>query len=941
MRKRNVTRIALALMAMFAFSASLVPMAQAAIEVERFDGAIQGPDGSTVSEAGGHPNFTTEFEFAETLDPEAFGGRVPNQSLRDLEVELPPGLVGNPSVAQTCSYAGLAGPDTEGTFPECPVDSQVGLAEVDVAYTGFFPSPIYRVKPRAGVPAGFAMNVASALVFIDTKLVIDDEGNYAIRATSINTSQALPIVGAKLTFWGVPNDRANDPQRLKPVTTNEGGGSYEFGAEPVSQPAPFMSLSTTCTGTSPVVSWRARSWQQPNEWTTGSFPFHDGSTPPNPVVLDGCESLPFEPSVTVKPTSTEADSPTGLDVHLTLPQRENPTGPSTAAMKRIAVTLPEGMSVNASSVNGLGACTSAQIGMGSEAPVACPDSSKIGTVQIKTPLLEEPLGGAVYLAAQGDNPFHSLLSLYVVGESKERGVLIKLAGKVDPDPQTGRLVATFDDNPQLPFDSLDVNLKSGPRAPLINPPTCGGYTSTAQLSPWSAADPDNPMPAEIVTSTSSFQVTSGPGGGACPNGGFDPKLSAGTTNPLSGAYSPFELEVSRADGNQLLSTVSTSLPKGLLGKLAGIPYCPDAALASVPTAEGSGAGQVASPSCPAASRIGSVVVGAGAGSMPFRVDTGAAYLAGPYKGAPLSMAFVTPAIAGPFDLGNVVVRAALQVNPETAQITAVSDPLPTILHGIPLDLRSVRIAIDRDGFTLNPTSCDPMAVASTIAGVGGALASPSSRFQAASCERLAFQPKLALALKGATRRTGHPALKATVTFPGKGASANIRKAQVGLPHSLFLDQGNLGNVCKQADLKAGTCPKSSIYGKARAWTPLLDKPLEGPVYLGVGYGHKLPDLVADLDGQIRILLNGKVDTTKQKGLRNTFEAVPDAPVSKFTIELKGGKKYGLIENSENLCKKAQKASVQFTAQNGKALHLEPKIGLGCGKPKPKKKGAGK
>jgi len=938
MRKRNVTRTALALGAMLLFTVLLSPVAQAAIEVERFDGRIETPEGATVTEAGGHPNFVTEFEFTETLN--AAGNRIPTQSLRDLEVDLPPGMVGNPSVAQTCGDADLAGPETYGLGPQCPVGSQVGFAEVDIAYSPGLPTAIFRMEPRPGVPASFGMNVGGALVNIDTKLVIDDEGHYALRATSLNTSQAVPIVGGRLTFWGVPNDPSNDFQRLR----MEPIGDHlipTLGAEAPGPPKPFMSLPTSCTGTSPVVSWRTRSWQQPNEWTAGSFPFHDGATPPNPVVLDGCESLPFEPSVTVKPTSSEADSPTGLDVHLALPQRENPTGPSTAAMKRIAVTLPEGMSVNASSVNGLGACTSAQIGMGSEAPVACPDSSKIGTVQIKTPLLEEPLGGSVYLAAQGDNPFGSLLSLYVVGESKERGVLIKLAGKVDPDPQTGRLVATFDDNPQLPFDSLDVNLKSGPRAPLINPPACGGYTSTAQLSPWSAADPDHPTPAEIVTSTSSFQVTSGPGGGACPNGGFDPKLSAGTTNPLSGAYSPFELEVSRGDGNQLLSTVGASLPKGLLGRLKGVPYCPDAALAAVPSAEGSGAGQLASPSCPAASRIGSVVVGAGAGSMPFRVDTGAAYLAGPYKGAPLSMAFVTPAIAGPFDLGNVVVRAALRVNPETAQITADADPLPTILHGIPLDLRSVRISIDRPEFTLNPTSCDPMAITAAIGGTGGATANPSSRFQAAGCERLAFKPKLALALKGSTRHGGLPALQATLTFPGKGASANIRRAQVGLPKSLFLEQGNLSNVCKQADLKAGTCPKSSIYGRAKAWSPLLDKPLEGPIYLGVGYGHKLPDLVADLDGQIRILLNGRIDQTKQKGLRNTFEAVPDAPVSKFTLRLKGGKKYGLIINSENLCAKAQRASVQFTAQNGKTLHETPKIGLGCGKAKSKKKATGR
>jgi hypothetical protein len=378
-------------------------------------------------------------------------------------------------------------------------------------------------------------------------------------------------------------------------------------------------------------------------------------------------------------------------------------------------------------------------------------------------------------------------------------------------------------------------------------------------------------------------------------------------------------------------SLEATLPEGLLAKLAGVPLCGDA--------------QATTGDCPASSQVGTTIVGAGAGSNPIYVpEPGKAptgvYLAGPYKGGPYSLVVKVPAQAGPFDLGTVAVRNALYVDPVTTKVTAKSDPLPQILQGIPISYRDIRVELNRPEFTLNPTSCEPMRIDSTVRSASGQSASPSSRFQAASCESLAFKPKLALALKGQTRRAGHPALKATLTYPSKGAFANIQRAQVGLPHSLFLDQGNLNNVCKQADLKAGTCPASSIYGKAKAWSPLLDKPLEGPVYLGVGYGHKLPDLVADLNGQIRILLNGKVDTTKHQGLRNTFEAVPDAPVSKFTLELKGGKKYGLIENSENLCRKAQKASVQFGAQNGKSLHLDPAIGRGCGGKKPKS-GAGK
>jgi len=934
MKIRNTTVVTLALGTVFLLIVLLAPPARAAIEVERFDGGIETPEGVTVTEAGGHPNFVTEFRIAESRN--AAGSRIPTQSLRDLDVDLPPGLVGNPSVAQTCSDADLAGPNATGVVAECPTGAQVGLAEVDAGALGTLSAGIYRMQPHTGIPASFAFNAGSSLVYIDTKLVIDDEGAYALRASSLDTSQALPLVGAKLTFWGVPNDPGNDFQR---IVMEEAGGILlpTFDNRAPGPPVPFMSLPTRCSGTSPVVSMRSRSWQQPTEWTTGSFPFHDGSTPPNPVVLDGCEAVPFEPSVTADPTSTEADSTTGLNVRVTLPQRENPAGPSTSAMKRISLALPEGMAVNTSSVGGLGTCSSAQIGMGTEVPVTCPASSKIGTLSINTPLLEKPIDGSVYLASQGDNPFHTLLSLYLVAESKERGVLIKLAGKVEPNPDTGRLVATFDDNPQLPFDTLEVKLKSGPRAPLVNPPSCGTYTTTSELSPWSAGDPDNPTPAEIVTSRSSFEITAGPGGSPCPNGSFDPRLSAGTADPLAGSFSTFQLAVGRADGTRLLSSVTASLPEGLLGKLANIPYCPDSVLSSVPTAEGSGAGQMANSNCPAGSQIGTVTVTAGAGSNPFEVKTGKAYLAGPYRGAPLSVAFLTPAVAGPFDLGNVVDRAALKVDPETAAITAVSDPLPTILHGIPLDLRNVKVAIDRPEFILNPTSCDPMSIDSTIIGAGGASASPNSRFQAASCASLAFAPKLAMSVKGKTRRAAYPAFKAVLTPPP--GQANIGRAAVSLPPTEYLENAHIRTVCTRVQYAAGPgggaqCPAGSIYGFAKAWTPLLDRPLEGPVFLRSS-DHKLPDLVASLGGQIHIDLDGRIDSP-HKRIRTTFEMVPDAPVSRFVLEMQGGKK-GLLVNNTELCKARPKGTAVFTGQNGKQVTLHPMMKAECGGKKPKKK----
>ncbi len=350
------------------------------------------------------------------------------------------------------------------------------------------------------------------------------------------------------------------------------------------------------------------------------------------------------------------------------------------------------------------------------------------------------------------------------------------------------------------------------------------------------------------------------------------------------------MKVGRKDGEQELKSIGFTLPKGLTGKLAGIPYCPESAIAEAEAK--SGKAEQSSASCPAASQIATVDTSAGVGSEPIHVG-GKVYLAGPYEGAPLSSVIVTPAVAGPFDLGDVVVRAPLFIDPETAQITAKSDPIPTILEGIPLKVRSVVINVDRGDFSLNPTNCESMAAVASIAGSSGATANPSNHFQVTGCQNLKFKPKLQLSLKGSTGRIGHPALKAVVTYPKQGSYANIARAQVNLPHSEFLDQGNLNKTCTKPVLLAGKCPKNSIYGKARAWTPLLEEPLEGPVYLVGGYGFKLPALVAELNGQIRVVLKGKVDSGPNKGIRNTFEAVPDAPVSRFVLEMKGGKKYGL------------------------------------------------
>jgi hypothetical protein len=861
-------------------------------------GVVPGSFFSTVSteQAGAHPNASAGFTLTTTRHVESNGTEVIEPaSLKNVKVETPPGLIGSAKAAPKCSFAQFS----EGG---CPANTIIGSETLilNTAGGGISPGnatllkgdtlPLYNLTPPAGVPAEFATAVLSVVIVL--KAEVRAGGDYGLTMNVGPNSQGGSVFASETMFYG-------NPSRY-----NEGGWP----------PTPFVYNPTSCEG--PQKSWLKVSFYQTNAWT-------------EPVSADqswtGCDAVPFAPTLKVRPTTTIADSPSGFDVDLHIPQSGDPEDLASADLRDAVVTLPDGVAINPSAANGLGTCTTAQFEVKGKDPAQCPDSAKIGNVEIDSPLLDHPIPGGVYVAQPGENPFGSLLAIYIAAYDPLSGIVVKLPGKVEANPITGQLTTRFIENPRLPFEDFRLHFFDGAKAALKTSLTCGPQATAGMLTPWTGTAPRSVG--------DSYTIDSAAGGIACPAdeagapNRFD--FEAGTTSTKAGAYAPFVLHLRRADGTQRLRALNARLPKGLLAKLAGVPYCPDATIAAAGAR--TGREEAATPSCPAASEVGKVSVAAGAGSQPFHLDTGRAYLAGPYKGAPLSLAIVTPALAGPYDLGTVAVRAALRVDPRTAQVSVVSDPIPTILEGIPLDLRELSVSIDRSRFTLNPTSCEPAEVGAEAISPTGAAASLSSRFQVANCGSLAFKPKLKLALRGGTGRAAHPALKATLTFPKQGKFANIRRAQVGLPHSLFLDQGNIGTVCNQAQLQSATCPKGSVYGRAKAWSPLLDKPLEGPVYLGVGYGHKLPDLVADLNGQIRILLNGKIDTTRQKGLRSTFELVPDAPVSRFTLELKGGKKFGLIENSENLCRKTPKASVGFSAQNAKRLHARPKIGVRCGK----------
>ena len=897
-----------------------------------------GLNGLTDSEAGGHPNaVTTSFtiptfkslKYTHVEDP------------KNIVFDLPLGLVGNPQSLPTC-------PEQLVRNAQCPANTQVGRIGLEINEEGGTAATetfaLWNVTPQRGYAAEFGAEYTSRDFFLYADVVHTASG-YHLRVSSpgiVHLAEVYSLTGVQVTFWGDPAAR------------NGSGGSGET--------TPFFSNPADCSaGAIPTTAW-AVSWQQPDRVVRAEYPsYPDGVT--------ACNQLAFAPTFTSRPSTNRADNPSGLNFDLDVPQASGMTDPATPPLRTVTVALPKGMPINPSSADGLASCnpegpeginvgsddisvrgqdlgdpeateygaghpggneSSYDDGLWHTAPGHCPDASQIGTLEVITPLLDHPLPGKLFLGTPECSPCGNadaasgkLIKLFMEINDRKSGVVIKLPGVVRVDPGSGQLTATFRDLPQLPFSKLHLQLNEGGRAPLRTPAVCMGYETTSNLTPWSSPETPDARPSDT------FAISNAAGSGPCPGSEGQqpnaPSFTAGTLNPSAGAYSPFVFKAAREDGTQEFGSLEATLPKGLLGKIAGIPYCSEASIAAAGGT--SGRAERTSPSCSFASEVGTVTVGAGAGPNPYYVQ-GHVYLAGPYKDAPLSLAIITPAVAGPFDLGTVVVRTALNVDPETAQVRAVSDPLPTVLAGIPLDIRSVVVALARPQFIFNPTSCDPTSVTGSLASTLGGVAPLSQHFQVGGCNRLKYKPRVKLKLEGATRRSGHPSLRAIVTAP-QGAYANTGRIQVGLPHAEFLDQSNIGKVCTQPELKSATCPAHSVYGHVKVWTPLFDAPLEGNVYLGVGYGHNLPDLVAELNGQVRLLVHGKVDTTKHAGLRNTFEVVPDAPFSKIVFELKGGKKYGLLQNSENLCKKKHRASARFVAQNGLVSQLHPKIANSC------------
>jgi hypothetical protein len=889
--------------------------------------------GST--EAGGHPDVITEMELANKRSPEAPTPPCECHDPKDIEIHTPEGVIANPHVVSVCSPEDLLG------F-ECSADSQVGLSILHIVFPTniWVVLPMYRTVPQAGQAALFAFSIP-ALVPIPQYVSVNSRtgSDFGLDFRLLGINHAAPPAYTATIFWGVPGAEKNDSLRFRPRETAllcatkptaeilEGrtppnciaqaaapNGETELidkQPTPSSLPvSPFTQNPTTCVG-SLGSSLDVRYYDHATAHATDSWP-----------ATTGCDKLSFAPSLAAAPTTEEGDAPSGLAVDLKVPQFQDPETPSPSELRATTVQLPDGFSINPGAADGKTTCSDAEANFGSEEAAQCPEYSKIGTSELASSALPGPIFGYIYLGT----PLPGERWRIIVTASGF-GTNIKLAGSAALDSQTGQVVTKFMNLPQSPFQEFNLHFFGSERGLFATPTQCGTYAVKSTFTPWATEISDQ-------TSTQFFTVDSGPEGKPCPNGPrpFGPMVAAGVEDNTAGLHSPFSLEVRRADGDQNLSGLDVVAPPGFLATLRGVSFCPEAAIAHMQAVGYTGLAEQGSPACPAGSQVGNVIAGAGAGTHPVYVP-GRVYLAGPYKGSPLSLVISIPALSGPYDLGLVVVRAALDVDHESAQVRAFSDAIPLIQEGVPLRAKFIRINLDRPGFALNPTNCSPFAVRTDVFGDEGAFASTSSNFQVANCGDLDFGPKLTLAVNRSKRRA-HPALRATLTA-GAG-DANIAKTVVAMPRSLILDNGHIGTPCTRSNFAAEQCPKSSRIGYARAVTPLLDQPLEGPVYLRTNPNRGLPDLAVSLKGMVDIDLTGRIDSPKRGGLRANFFSVPDAPFTKFNLRLNGGKK-GLLQNSEDLCGARQTARVRMNGQNGISDKLGVRIRRPCGKRRQKKR----
>jgi hypothetical protein len=913
--------------------------------------------GALDTQAGSHPyqvTGTVVFNQANDEKPltSEYASAEPVSLPKDVITKIPAGLIGNPSPIARCSLAKFL-TNVGASENQCPPQTAIGVASVNVNETGSLRHnanitvPLFNLEPYFGEPArfGFYVPIASVPVVLDASLRDGPGEDYGVNVTSSDISELAGLTSARVTFWGVPNDPRHDNSRgwvclyttrgMNEAQYQKATGDHTPCAQsPESHPPGFLTMPTSCDG--PLLSSvEADSWVDPGAF--GDYPTS------NPLQsMDSCNRLPFAPTMSAEPTTDRASAPTGLDFNLDFKDEglTSSEGIAQSQLNKTVVKLPEGLTINPSAGVGLGGCTPedyARETIGSEPGAGCPNDSKLGTVEIETPLLTQKIHGSIFIAQPYDNPSDSLVALYVVAKNPEVGVLVKLAGRVEPNPVTGQLTTIFENNPQLAFSHFNFHFREGQQAPLISPPLCGRYQTQALLSPWSE-------PQSVLTDEAGFSITKGYDGGACPTGGappFKPGIESGLINNNAGSFSSFYLHLTRTDAEQEIAGFSTNLPSGLTGDLTGIPFCPEGDIEAA--RQKTGAQEEVSPSCPAASQVGHTLVGTGVGAVLAYVP-GKLYLAGPFKGAPFSLVSVTSAVVGPFDLGTVVLRFGLSIDPYTARVSVTpngSEQIPTIIKGIVTHVRDIRVYVDRPKFTLNPTSCDPLTIGSTLNSPSGASSTVTSPFQASNCQGLGFKPGFKVSTAGKTSRKAGASLHVKLTYPtNQGAQANIAKVKVDLPKQLPSRLTTLQKACtaRQFDTNPAGCPVASKVGYAKATTPLIPVPLEGPAYFVSHGGQAFPNLIIVLQGYgVTIDLVGDTFINEKTNVTSsTFKAVPDQPVGSFELTLPQGPNSALAAVG-SLCNLKLKMPTQFTAQNGTVFkQTTPITATGCQKHKTNK-----
>jgi hypothetical protein len=850
---------------------------------------------TSTTQAGGHPDLETSFALENPGNPE---------TAKNVSFNAPTGVFGNTNAITECTSVDFG-------LEQCPTSSQAGLITIYANYNGnpddlLGTAPLYDLVPQsASETARFSFYAPTLDIPINIPVSVRTDSDYGLTFTVQDITQLVPLASAHLTFWGFPaleGPEGHYAQRFPKGSPGHPAGcpgladaSCSPGAPADLTPQPLTDNPTTCTGEPLTTTLEVQTYQDPSHRSKaqGSYP-----------ATTGCEKEVFKPVLYASPTTEGTDSPSGLNVELSAPLFEG-FAASPSEIKSAIVSLPPGFTVNPDAADGQTACSDQQANFDSQGPAECPDSAKIGTFSIGSPALNGRLEGSVYIGEPKPGDQYRMFEI-----ASGFGINAKLVASVRPDPQTGQLTAYFSNLPQVPFDDFQLHLFSSDRALMATPTTCQIYEVNADFFPWDEALPDQ-------RSSQVFSLSTGPSGTSCPGQvrPFNPSLVAGTSNPTGGAYSSFTLKLDREDGDQFLGDLNFTMPPGFSGNLRGITYCPEADIAAA--SQTLGRNEQIAPSCPASSEIGTSNVAAGPGSHPFHA-VGKIYMAGPFKGAPLSLVAVTPALAGPYDYGTVVVRVAIHVDPKDAHVIAISDTVPEIIGGIPIRMRSIQVNLTRHNFIINPTNCSPFAVASEGIGDLGTVANFSSYFHAVDCATLGFAPKMTIRQLGghkATIRSHNPSLQFDLNT--REGDANIKSIAVTLPKAFEIDQRHLGNICSKAELAQDQCAGRQAIGTATTFTPLLDAPLSGPAYAVSGFGQ-LPHVAFILGGQVTLIPEAESSSIREGHLRSVVRTVPDAAIGHFRLTLFGGRQ-GYLINTRSLCASPVVATVEYGAQNGKAL----------------------